>query len=224
MYLIDICLCEKSISVHVYFISLFCSLDIAPYRITLQNTNAGDNSSDDNNYSHIPPQLPARPASMSDMRSHSTNFKNMHTRSASQHSILYIHGPNGSTNVTDEGDSYAEIDLANLSRLCQHRPNIYEPVPVKNNGLMSIEALNSLSPTSLPRDEQNAAGKKLGDFDMPNHHPALENDHEAIRNIGYLSSSIPVLDTSHMAETRLSEDGSNNFQNPVPKEELSTTF
>ena len=37
--------------------------------------SAGDNSSDDENYAHIPPQLPARPASVSNMRSHGTNLK-----------------------------------------------------------------------------------------------------------------------------------------------------
>ena len=219
-------------------------MDLAPYRITRQNTNAGDNSSDDKNYDHIPPQLlprpasmsnmrlhdhippqlpprpasmrnmrshdhispqlPPRPASMSNMRSHGTNLENMHTRSASQHSIRCIHGSNGSTNVTDGGDSCAEIDLANLSRLRQ--PSDYELVLVRNIGLMSTEGLNSLRPISLPRDEQDAAGKKPGDFDMPNLHPALEKDYKARRNIGYLSSSIPMLDTSHMAETSMSED------------------
>ena len=175
--------------------------------------NAGDNSSDDENYTHTPPQLPARPTSVSDMRSHSTNLKNMYTRTASQHSIRYIHGPNSSTNVTDGGDSCAEIDIANSSCLHLGRSSDYESVPVRSIELMPTEGLNSLSPTSLVRDEQDAAGKKLGDFDMPNHHPALGNDYGAIRNIGYLSGSIPMLDTSHVAETNMSKDETEVIRN-----------
>ena len=73
--------------------------------------------------------------------------------------------------------------------------------------------MNSLSPTNLLRDEQDDVGKKMGDFEMPNLHPALGNDYEAMRIIGYLSSSIPMLDTSHMAETTMSEDETEVIQN-----------
>ena len=167
-----------------------------------------DNSSDDENYAHIPPQLPARPSSVSDVRSNSTSFKKLHTRSASQHSVRYIRDPRTGKKDADEvtDGKYAEIDIANSSRLKQRRPSDYEAVLVRNVGLMSTEALNSLSPTALSRDgienpdEDGLAKQKLGAFEMPRLHPCWDtdgNDYEVMRNAGFRnrSGTSPDMDT-----------------------------
>ncbi len=130
----------------------------------------------------------------------------MHARSASLHSVRYIRGPKESGETTTDGDNYAEIDLANSSRHRARRPSDYEAVMVKNVGLMSTEALNSMSPTNL-KDEVDLDGKKLGAFEMPNLHPALVgNDYESMKRAGFRSRPSTF-------ETNMSEDESEVIRN-----------
>ena len=67
-----------------------------------------------------------------------------------------------STNVTDGGDSCAEIDLASSSRLNQGWPSNYEPVPVRNIGLMLTKGLNSFESYQLAERSTGCHGKEAG--------------------------------------------------------------
>ena len=151
-----------------------------------KNTSSDEENDD---YAYIAPNLPPR-QSFSGKIDLSTNMiQNRHALSQSQVSLHYKPPPLGDTNTV-----YSEIDGWGKRRL-ERRPSDYEPVLVKNIGLVSTEALDILNPEHFfpgkdkEKEEEKSKGHILNDCQVPSMDPGLSNRYETIGNPGFQARS-----------------------------------